>query len=75
MRAPLEERELAVAKFLSEKKSTFDKLEAAQFSSMIFEDFYEVFASLLERVVRPVGRGGLTPEGLLATFQVAEGAF
>jgi ubiquitin thioesterase protein OTUB1 len=49
-------------------------LEAAGFQRMVFEDFYDVMASLIRQIVIPEEGGSvLTPEVLLEAFQSAEG--
>lgn len=49
-------------------------LEQAGFQKMVFEDFYDVLASIVEQVVKPDHEGKkMTPEILLEAFQTVEG--
>jgi len=67
---------LAVASAMSMLESTLPMLEKAGFQKLVFEDFYEVFASLVENIVRPDHNGRTlksNPEMLLEAFQLPEG--
>ena len=66
--------EIAVATSLSTLESTQPMLEQAGFQKMVFEDFYDVLASIVEQVVKPDHEGKkMTPEILLEAFQTVEG--
>lgn len=65
---------LAVAKALSLLDSMLPVLEASGFQRMVFEDFYDVLASLIRQIVIPEEGGTvLTLEILLEAFQSPEG--
>ncbi|KAG8787040.1 hypothetical protein FRC12_015962 [Ceratobasidium sp. 428] len=63
---------LAVATSLSHLESTLPLLEQAGFQRIVFEDFYECFAELIQQIVPPPGKPPLTHQGLLEQFQNAE---
>ncbi|KAG8718590.1 hypothetical protein FRC08_004907 [Ceratobasidium sp. 394] len=63
---------LAVATSLSHLESTLPLLEQAGFQRIVFEDFYECFAELIQQIVPPTGKLPLTHEGLLEAFQNPE---
>ncbi|KZV89468.1 cysteine proteinase [Exidia glandulosa HHB12029] len=62
---------LAVASALSTLEATLPLLKAAGFEPMVYEDFYEVFRSVIEQIVTPDAATGerLTPDILLEAFQ------
>ncbi|CAE6440400.1 unnamed protein product [Rhizoctonia solani] len=63
---------LAVATSLSHLESTLPLLERAGFQKIVFEDFYEAFAELIQQVVPAPGKLPLTNETLLEQFQNPE---
>ncbi|QRW14029.1 peptidase C65 otubain protein [Ceratobasidium sp. AG-Ba] len=63
---------LAVATSLSHLESTLPLLEQAGFQKIVFEDFYESFAELIQHIVPPAGKVPLTNEELLKQFQNPE---
>jgi len=64
---------LDVAKAISLLDSTLPTLEAAGFEKMVFEDFYDVIASLVRQIVVPEPAGTtLSSQVLLEAFQDAE---
>ncbi|GAB1525442.1 hypothetical protein RhiTH_008605 [Rhizoctonia solani] len=63
---------LAVATSLSHLESTLPLLERAGFQKIVFEDFYEAFAEVIQQVVPAPGKLPLTNETLLEQFQNAE---
>ncbi|KAG8730370.1 hypothetical protein FRC11_006863 [Ceratobasidium sp. 423] len=63
---------LAVATSLSHLESTLPLLERAGFQKIVFEDFYEAFAELIQQVVPAPGKLPLTNESLLEQFQNPE---
>ncbi|CUA76553.1 Ubiquitin thioesterase otubain-like [Rhizoctonia solani] len=63
---------LAVATSLSHLESTLPLLERAGFQKIVFEDFYEAFAELIQQVVPTPGKLPLTNESLLEQFQNPE---
>jgi len=63
---------LAVATSLSHLESTLPLLEQAGFQRIVFEDFYECFAELIQQIVPPTGKPPLTNETLLEQFQDPE---
>ncbi|KAH7333594.1 peptidase C65 Otubain-domain-containing protein [Rhizoctonia solani] len=63
---------LAVATSLSHLESTLPLLERAGFQRIVFEDFYEAFAELIQQVVPAPGKLPLTNESLLEQFQDPE---
>lgn len=66
--------QLAVAAAISTLESTAPKLEDAGFQKLVYEDFYEVLASLIKQVVTPEAGGSkLTTKTLLEAFQSPEG--
>lgn len=68
------EPDIAVATSISTLESTVPMLEAAGFQKMVFEDFYDIFVSIIQQVVEPEPGGQkLTPEVLLEAFQKPEG--
>ncbi|TFK37623.1 peptidase C65 Otubain-domain-containing protein [Crucibulum laeve] len=68
------DRELAVSRSLKSLQSTNQKLESAGIQALVFEDFLDVFTSLIEGIVKPGNEGGtLNAEGLLKAFQSDEG--
>ena len=67
---------MAVALAVSLLESTMPKLEDAGFQKLVFEDFYEVFLSLIQQIIVPEPGGTtLTSETLLEAFQNLEGKF
>jgi ubiquitin thioesterase protein OTUB1 len=69
---------LAVASAMSTLDSTLLMLERAGFQRLVFEDFYEVFASLVENIIKPDQTYRTlqsNPEMLLEAFQQPEGIF
>lgn len=65
---------LAVASGMSTLESSLPLLEQCGFQRLVFEDFYDVFASLVENIVKPDDRGRkLDAKELLAAFQSPEG--
>lgn len=63
-----------VALAVSLLESTVPILEEAGFQRLVFEDFYQVFLSLIQQIVDPEPGGTtLTPETLLEAFQSPEG--
>ena len=66
--------DVAVAIATSLLESTAPTLEEAGFQKLVFEDFYDVFLSLIQQVITPEPGGTtLTPETLLEAFQSPEG--
>lgn len=66
--------QMAVASALSNLDATLPLLEGAGFQKMVFEDFYDVFASIIQQIVQPEPGGTmLTPAILLQAFQSPEG--
>ncbi|EJD43683.1 cysteine proteinase [Auricularia subglabra TFB-10046 SS5] len=65
---------LAVASALSTLEATLPLLRSAGFEPLVYEDFYEIFRSVIEQIVKPDGATGerLTPDILLEAFQTAE---
>ena len=65
---------LAVGKSLSFLSSTNETLHSAGIEKMVYEDFYEEFASLIENIIKPNSEGKtLTVDLLLNAFQNPEG--
>lgn len=65
---------MAVALATSLLEFTVPMLEEAGFQRLVFEDFYEVFLSLIQQIVTPEPGGTtLTSETLLEAFQSPEG--
>jgi ubiquitin thioesterase protein OTUB1 len=68
--------DVAVALAVSLLESTIPKLENAGFQKLVFEDFYEVFLSLIQQILVPEPGGTiLTSETLLEAFQSPDGKF
>ncbi|CAE6535234.1 unnamed protein product [Rhizoctonia solani] len=63
---------LAVATSLSHLESTLPLLERAGFQKIVFEDFHEAFADLIQQIVPAPGKLPLTNESLLENFQNPE---
>jgi len=67
------DKELAVGKSLSSLSSTNETLHSAGIEKMVYEDFYEEFASLIENIIKPDSEGRtLTVDLLLNAFQNPE---
>jgi ubiquitin thioesterase protein OTUB1 len=67
---------LAVGKSLSFLSSINETLHSAGIEKMVYEDFYEEFASLIENIIKPNSEGTtLTVDLLLNAFQNPEGIF
>ena len=67
------DRELAFASAMSILDPSQSILEAVGFQKLVFEDFYEAFASLIRGVAIPDGEGRFTDAGsLLKAFQNPE---
>ncbi|KAF8591761.1 cysteine proteinase [Ramaria rubella] len=62
---------LAVATSISVLQSTLNMLQLAGFDAMVYEDFYEIFVSLIQQVVTPDASDGKTLNTtiLLEAFQ------
>jgi ubiquitin thioesterase protein OTUB1 len=70
------DQELAVGKSLSFLSSINETLQSAGIEKMVYEDFYEEFASLIENIIKPNSEGRtLTVDLLLNAFQSPEGIF
>lgn len=68
------ERDLTVAYAISILESTTPKLEEAGFQKLVYEDFYDVFTSLINQVITPEAGGAiLTTKTLIEAFQSPEG--
>jgi ubiquitin thioesterase protein OTUB1 len=68
-----EDRDLALGSAMSILEPSQSILEAVGFQRLVFEDFYEAFASLIHRVAIPDGEGKLlNPGSLLGAFQNVE---
>jgi ubiquitin thioesterase protein OTUB1 len=68
-----EDRDLALGSAMSILEPSQSVLEAVGFQKLVFEDFYEAFASLIHRVAIPDGEGKLlNPGSLLGAFQNVE---
>lgn len=68
------ERDLAVGRALSILESTLPMLELAGFHSLVYDDFYETFATIIENIVKPDKDDRLlTDRSLLDLFQTPEG--
>ena len=68
------DKEIAVASALSTLESSISLLEYAEFEKLVYEDFYDVFASLVNQVVVPEHNGTvLTTNTLIEAFQSPEG--
>jgi ubiquitin thioesterase protein OTUB1 len=66
--------EMAVVTALSHLETTLPLLESAGFQPMVFEDFYEVFVSIIRQIIQPEPGGTiLTSKLLLEAFQSPEG--
>ncbi|EMD35014.1 hypothetical protein CERSUDRAFT_116527 [Gelatoporia subvermispora B] len=71
MHAP--DAELAVMSAISSIEATPALLEAAGFQPLVFEDFYEMFLSLVRKILAPDENGKvLTPAALLGAFNDPE---
>ena len=67
------DRDLAVASSLSFLSSTNETLHSAGIEKLVYEDFYEEFASLIENIIKPNSGGmALTVDLLLSAFQNPE---
>jgi len=67
------DKDMAVASTISILESTTPLLEDAGFQKLVYEDFYDVFTSLINQVVTPeVGGTELTVETLTEAFQSPE---
>jgi len=67
------DKEIAVASALSTLESSISLLEYAGFEKLVYEDFYDVFASLVNQVVVPEQNGTvLTTNTLIEAFQSPE---
>lgn len=65
---------LAVGTSLSFLSSINETLHSAGIEKMVYEDFYEEFASLIENIIKPNSEGTtLTVDLLLNAFQNPEG--
>jgi ubiquitin thioesterase protein OTUB1 len=65
---------MAVPLATSLLESTVPMLEKAGFQKLVFEDFYEVFLSLIQQILVPEPGGTiLTSDTLLEAFQSPEG--
>lgn len=65
---------LAVGTSLSFLSSTNETLHSAGIEKMVYEDFYEEFALLIENIIKPNSKGTtLTVDLLLNAFQNPEG--
>jgi hypothetical protein len=68
------DKELAVGKSLSSLSSTNETLHSTGIEKMVYEDFYEQFAFLIENIIKPDLEGTtLTVDLLLNAFQNPEG--
>jgi ubiquitin thioesterase protein OTUB1 len=66
--------DVAVVLATSLLESTVPVLEDVGFQRLVFEDFYEVFLSLIQQIIVPEPGGTtLTSETLLEAFQSPEG--
>lgn len=72
MRAP--DLPLAVTTAISTLSATLPMLEKAGFQRLVFDDFYDELASLIQWIITPDGNGlTLTPHELLLRFQSPAG--
>jgi ubiquitin thioesterase protein OTUB1 len=71
------DRDLALASAMSILHSTLSVLEVTGFQKLVFEDFYEIFVSLIRQIVVPQEHTGtlLTLRTLLGAFQDAESLY
>ena len=68
-----QDRDLALASAMSILEPSQSILEAVGFQKLVFEDFYEAFASLIHRVAIPDVEGKLlNGSALLGAFQNSE---
>jgi hypothetical protein len=68
------DRTLAAATALSTLSSTLPLLDLVGFQAIVYEDFYEELASLIQRTIQPDENGKfLTTDTLLQSFQDPSG--
>ena len=65
---------LAATGAMSVLEASQPQLESVGFQRLVFEDFYDALAGLINRVVTPVNGQILTIEELLREFNSPEGA-
>ena len=65
---------LAATSALSVLEASQPQLESVGFQRLVFEDFYDALAGLINRVIMPVNGAVLTIEQLLQEFNNPEGA-
>lgn len=70
-----EEPILAVTSAISALEASQPLLEQAGFQQLAFEDFYDTFVALIDRVITPDPAEGamLSPQSLLEAFNTSEG--
>ncbi|KAG9217767.1 hypothetical protein CCMSSC00406_0003544 [Pleurotus cornucopiae] len=66
---------MAAASAISMLESTFPMLEQAGFQKLVFEDFYDVLASLLQNIAQGTNDGKSLDSKILLAFQSPESTF